>query len=67
VVNRSDFLHDVATGDGEFLRALAHMVAVDAGHYPVFVANLRSRLDAMAHETYPSQLIHHVRASVPAS
>jgi hypothetical protein len=65
VVNRSDFLHDVARGDGEFLRALAEMLDVGAGAYPTFVTNLQSRLDLMAGETYPSRIIHHVRASLP--
>jgi hypothetical protein len=65
VVNRAHFLRDVATGDGEFLRALATMLGVGPGQYPTFVTNLRGRLDAMAGEPYPSRIIHHVQASLP--
>jgi hypothetical protein len=67
VVNRAHFLRDVATGDGEFLRALATMLGVAAGQYPAFVTNLRARLDAMAGEPYPSLIIHHVQASLPGT
>jgi PEGA domain len=67
VLNRQDFLRNVADGDGPFLRSLAQIFELSDLRYQSFVAALREGLEAMATEKIPDRFFNQVQAAIPAA